>query len=490
MKSRTILTVILALAPIFACVTPRCVRAAEPLDLGTKREIFVDDYLIDKLEGTRLVMGQAKDEGVAILFDQPWEGPYSDYASVMKVADDDYRMYYRGAPRLVERHKMEQYTCVALSKDGINWERPNLGLHEIHGTKENNVILTEHEYTHNFAPFVDKPGTPKSERFKAVAGERFTGLVAFSSEDGIHWKKMFGGKPVFKGKFLDSLNIVFWSEAEKCYVLYGRTWLAGWGGRRWIARATSEDLEHWTAFEDIQILHGGKDVPPEHYYTNGTRPYFRAPHIYISTFGQIIDGGVLTPAQIATLKIDDQRWPKARSNAGLMSSRGGLTFQRTFMEDFIRLPIGAENWVSRCYYPAAGVVQTGPAEMSIYLNTTWGQPTRSYRRFSLRLDGFASLNAPFSGGTMITKPFTFEGKKLAINYSTSARGHIRLQFETPQGEVIEGFELKHCHEFIGNEIERHVTFHGSDNLSKLAGKSVRLRVIMQDADLYSIQFQK
>ena len=490
MNPRTILTVILALAPIFACVAESNSKAAEALDLGSKRELFVDNYLIDKLEGARLVMGQPKDEGVAFAFDKPWEGKYSGYAVVLKVADGDYRMYYRGAPRLIGSHELEQYTCVANSKDGIRWERPNLGLYEIRGTKDNNVILTEKEFTHNFAPFVDKPGTPKAERFKAVAGERFTGLVMFSSEDGIHWKKMFGGKPVFQGKYLDSLNVVFWSEAEKRYVLYGRTWKAGWGGRRWISRATSEDLEHWTPFEDTQIVHDGKDVPPEHYYTNGTRPYFRAPHIYISIFGQIVDGCVLSPAQIATLKIDDVRWPKARSGAGLMSSRGGKTFQRTFMEDFIRPPIGPENWVSRCHYPASGVVQTGPAEMSIYVDTHWGQPSRALRRYSLRLDGFASLHAPYSGGTMVTKPFTFDGKKLAINYSTSSRGSIQMQFETPQGEVIKGFELKHCHEFIGNEIERHVTFHDSDDLSKLSGKAVRLRVVMKDADLYSMQFQK
>ena len=191
MRLRTIATALFALASVFPCLAPKATQAAEPLDLGTKRELFVDDYLIDKLEGTELALGKPKDEGIVFHFNKPWEGQYSGYAVVMKVADDDYRLYYRGSPRLLERHKLEQQTCVAVSKDGIHWERPNLGLHEVHGTKDNNVIITEHNFTHNFAPFLDKPGTPKSERFKAVAGERFTGLVVFSSADGIHWKKMF-----------------------------------------------------------------------------------------------------------------------------------------------------------------------------------------------------------------------------------------------------------------------------------------------------------
>jgi len=482
---------------------------AETLNVGSRRELFVDYYLIDQLDGAKLAIGQPKDEGIAFQFDKPWEGQYSGYASVLKVADDDYRLYYRGAPRLITEHAFEQRTCVAVSEDGIHWKRPNLGLYEVHGTKDNNVILSEDDklFTHNFAPFLDKSGTPQSERFKAAAGERFTGLVIFSSEDGIHWKKMFGGKAVLQNNFLDSLNIVFWSEAEQRYVCYARTWLPNWGGNRWIARATSDDLEHWTSFEDVQIVHDGKqivrageDVPKEHFYTNGTRPYFRAPHIYISTPGQFTEGRALTNDQISTLKFEDndleppsaraRNWSGARSGGGLMSSRGGNTFQRTFMEDFIRPPIGPENWICRCNYPCAGVVQTGPAEMSIYATIHFGQPSRAVRRYSLRLDGFASLRAPFAGGQMVTKPFTFDGNKLSINYATSSRGKIKMQFETPDGDPIEGFALDNCQEIVGNEIERYVVFNDSNDLGKLAGEPVRLHIMMKDADLYSFQFQK
>ena len=461
----------------------------EVLELGNTRQLFVDDYLIDKLDSAELVLAEPKDEGVAFHFEEPWEGKYSGYATFMKVGPADYRVYYRGSPRLLAANGLEQRTCVATSKDGIHWERPHLGLHEVLGTKNNNVILTD--YCHNFAPFLDKEGTSQSERFKAVAGDnKVGGLVAFSSEDGIHWKAMYGGKQVLENQYLDSLNVVFWSEAEGCYVLYGRTWKSGWSGKRWIARSTSEDFEHWTSFEEVHILHQGENVPLEHYYTNGTRPYFRAPHIYISLPGQITFGGVLSAEQIKTLQIDDPRWPNSRSGGGLMSSRGGNTFQRTFMEEFIRPPIGPENWISRCNYPASGILQTGPAEMSIYVDTHWGQPTRALRRYSLRLDGFVSLRAPFAGGQMLTKPFTFDGNKLSINYATSSRGHIRLQFETPEGQPIEGFALENCQEIIGNEIDRFVVFKNSNDLTALRGKPVRLRMAMKDADLYSFQFQK
>ena len=221
---------------------------------------------------------------------------------------------------------------------------------------------------------------------------------------------------------------------------------------------------------------------------------------------EFTEGRVLTEDQIATLTIEHAERANACSSGGLMSSRGGNTFQRTFMEDFIRPPIGSENWIARCNYPCAGVVQTGPAEMSIYADIHSGQPTRAVRRYSLRLDGFASLRAPFAGGQMVTKPFSFDGNKLSINYATSSRGTIKMQFETPDGEPIEGFTFINCQEIVGNEIERHVVFYDysrpyraggrrtpepfRNNLGELAGKPVRLRVVMKDADLYSLQFQK
>ena len=462
------------------------------IELGQRRELFVDYFLIDKLEGLELRMGQPKNNGVVFPYDRPWEGIYSGYGVMMKLADDEFRYYYRGSPRLIDTthgKDVEKQTCIAFSNDGIHWERPWLREIEVHDTKDNNVFFKDDFLSHNFAPFLDKPGTPATARFKAIAGERFTGLVVFSSEDGIHWKKMFGGQPVLQGKYLDAMNVAFWSKSEQRYIFYGRTWKKGWGGTRWIARATSDDLQHWTPLEDVRILHNGDDVPVEHYYHTGISPYFRAPHIYVSLCSQITNGQVLSSEEVATLDIEYPGRAKSRSGGGLMTSRGDHTFQRTFMEEFIRPPIGPENWIARCNYPVVGVVQTGPAEMSIYVDIHSGQPTRSMRRYSLRLDGFASLHAPLPGGHMVTKPFKFNGERLSINYATSSRGDIRFQFETPKGDLIEGFRLEECDELVGNAIERYVTFNGSSDLGRLVGKPLCLRVSMHDADLYSLQFK-
>ena len=158
------------------------------------------------------------------------------------------------------------------------------------------------------------------------------------------------------------------------------------------------------------------------------------------------------------------------------------------MESLIRPGIGLENWVSRTNYPALNVVQTSPTEMSVYVNQDYAQLTAHLRRYSLRLDGFASVSAPFSGGELITKPFIFSGEKLFINFATSAAGYIKIEILDKDNLPVDDFTLEHSTEIIGNEIEREVSWKGTKSLQDLEGKPVRLRFVLKDADLYAFRF--
>ena len=89
---------------------------------------------------------------------------------------------------------------------------------------------------------------------------------------------------------------------------------------------------------------------------------------------------------------------------------------------------------------------------------------------------------------MVTKPVAFSGMCLQINYSTSAAGSLRVELQTFQGEPIPGFTVGDCPEIIGDEIERVVCWKGGPDVSALSGQPVRLRFVMRDADLYSLQF--
>ena len=177
------------------------------------------------------------------------------------------------------------------------------------------------------------------------------------------------------------------------------------------------------------------------------------------------------------------------SESVFMSSRDGIRWDRRFMEAFIPMGTDQDNWTDRNMYKGVGVVPTGPAEMSVYYIEHYRRPSVHLRRGTLRIDGFASVNAPYAGGELVTKPLTFEGRELMINYSTSAAGSLRVEIQDAEGRPIEGYALDDCPETYGDEIERVVRWGDTTDVSSLAGRPVRLRFAMKDADLYSLQFR-
>lgn len=207
------------------------------------------------------------------------------------------------------------------------------------------------------------------------------------------------------------------------------------------------------------------NAPGEHLYTNGTQPYFRAPHIYIA------------------LPTRFQAKRGSTTDVMLMSSRGGSRYDRTFMEAFIRPGVGQDGWGNRSNYAAKGIHQTGPYEMSVFL--TGG------RRYTMRLDGFASLHAGYDEGEMVTKPLKFEGQELELNYSTSAGGQLLVEIQDADGRPIPGFELETCKQIVGDQIERVVEWEGQrgSDVGALAGQPIRIRFVMQDADIFAIRFR-
>lgn len=235
--------------------------------------------------------------------------------------------------------------------------------------------------------------------------------------------------------------------------------------------------------------------PAEELYTNQTEPYFRAPQIYVSlpmrfhnnrsAFTDASFAGIAAGVHPAYL-----RSARTQCTDGVfMTSRGGNHYDRTFREAFFRPGLDLENWVSRSVMSARGVVPTGPGEMSVYYGQHDGQKTAHLLRCTLRTDGFVSVNAPYAGGEMLTKPITFVGNSLEINYSTSAAGSVRIEIQDASGKPIPGFSLAECPEIIGDQIARVVTWRSGADLRKLSKRPIRLRFVLKDADMYSLRFR-
>ncbi len=126
--------------------------------------------------------------------------------------------------------------------------------------------------------------------------------------------------------------------------------------------------------------------------------------------------------------------------------------------------------------------------MSFHVNRENWQRSSQVRRYVFRTAGLVSIHAPFEGGSVQTRPFTFTGKRLQINYATSAVGSLRVEVQTPEGRPIEGLALTDCGEIFGDEISRTVRWKSSAQLASLSGQPIRLRFVMRDADLYSLKF--
>ena len=368
---------------------------ADPIALGHRRELLVDDFLIGEMVGAQRVLHHPVARELAVTHDTDWEGNTSGYHTVFQDGDL-YRMYYRGSHAAVatKRKDHPQFACYAESEDGIHWEKPNLGLFEFNGSKDNNIVWAG-VGTHNFAPFKDtNPDCPPEARYKAFGGGK-GGLVPFQSPDAIHWQMIVDKAVITKGAF-DSQNLAFWDAERGRYVDFHRGFIKG---VRAIMTCTSPDFVNWTEPVWLKYVEG---TPNEHLYTNQITAYHRAPHIFMG----------FPKRFFPNRRMHGNRMP-GLSDGVFMTSRDGLVFNR-WGEALIRPGLQRERWVNRNNMTAWGIVETEagvpgvPRELSIY--STEGYYRGEFcgiRRYSLRLDGFVSVQAPLSGGTMVTKPFTF-----------------------------------------------------------------------------------
>jgi len=525
-----------------AMLTPSWLWAsAEVTEIGGRRELFVDQALVESLSGgARLRLHHPTIRELALVHDAPWEGTGSGYHSIFKDGDI-YRMYYK-AYQISPMHEADPknqaevhplFCAYAESDDGIHWRKPNLGLHEFNGSTDNNIVMVTGKVgsldadAGHPAVFKDSnPDAPADARYKAILRSREPrGLLAFKSADGLHWSPLVDRPIIVDGAF-DSQNLAFWDDERGEYRAYWRFFDAGtpekpFAGVRSIRTATSKDFIHWENQADLDF----GDSPREHLYTNQIKPYERAPHLFIGFPTRYRERGHLdrgdaphvgertaTPAELvaqwpASLRaLPDlgprlerasahERYGAAITEGLLMASRDGVNFKR-WNEAF--LPPGIERegtWNYGHQYLGWHAVETksdlagAPNELSLYAGESyWTAPGSALRRYTLRLDGFVSVEAGADGGELLTKPITFAGKTLALNFATSAAGSVRVEIQDLDGNPLLGFALADCEPLFGDTIERAIRWQQGSDVSALAGRPVRLRFVLNDAEVYAYRF--
>ena len=497
------------------------------IDVGNRKQLFLDQDLCESSEGVKLTMNPAQSTGEVII---GVENPYGaevpelrigSYSSVLK-ENGKVRMwwYYNvGSPEQMNYRRV----CYGESEDGINFVKPELGLIEMGGTRANNAVIGDP--IQGSCVYVD-PTAPPEARYKTQAKwgpfpDHGTILYFYESPDGLHWKKTHQ----LEIGACDTQNVVFWDDAYERYVMYTREWVRHEGPEtdkkvvdprnyRGVRRLESADLKTWENESivwkadrtDLATFKTSTGMPPVDYYGACVYKYPEAGDFYIF---------LAQPFWHWKDRPEEDKWgyspdPKnmdkrvirlapSTMDVRLGYSRDGKTFKRAVDRGpFLRTgPDG--RFDSRMVWVMPNPVEMDDEIWIYYVGTNrdhdkFVDPAASgllsgIGRAVMRRDGFVSADADYSGGFLTTSPLTFAGGSLELNMDASAGGYIKVELLDESGKPIEGFSADEADALTGNSVRIPARWSSKGELGKLAGKPVQLRFRMRDVKLYAFRFK-
>lgn len=236
-----------------------------PKSLGRGRYLLLDNRVVDDTENAELTLGAVEKHGANPLFgeDRPWEKRFDNlYANV--VYDDEagiYKCWYspfvvdhssRGMT-LSQRREVkyraprnrEMAICYATSKDGLVWDKPELGIVDYDGSKASNILMrggageVVRGGPHGSGIQRDPTDPDPTRRYKAFFKSKALS-VAFSA-DGVHWSADAARAVATSSG--DTHNNAFWAPTLGRYVGITRQWGKPFG--RQVARTSSADFVDW-----------------------------------------------------------------------------------------------------------------------------------------------------------------------------------------------------------------------------------------------------
>jgi len=484
------------------------------IDVGNQKQLFIDNRFIAQADRVRLVMNTpVRDADPVLIADRPWEPQgITGFTTVMH-DQGRFRVWYGAVMKSGLPQEGAIRLAYAESDDGLNWTKPDLGLIEFEGSKQNNLLAPLHEkQSMQSGTIFRDERAPADHRYRLwtkfrpsndelEAGVR-AGLWAMHSPDGLSWQ-YDDGQPNPPTLMCDTQNMFFWDDRIDQYVGYNRVRETqhadeaaiskrGVGSYRAIGRVTSPDFKNWSAQRivfEADALDLAMPVPERHdamkpvidIYTScamkypwAQDAYFMFPSIY-HHWGEH-DFPATMDIQLLTSR-DGIAWQRCGDRAPFIrrgldgQPDGGMIFANPWLIDR-----GDELWL---YYTGRGDRHDGPKERT---------HASGLYRTRIRRDGFISLDAPVQGGRFQTPPLIFSGNRLELNYDGSAGGWLKVELRRPDGMPIDGFTFDDAVPVTDNAIVKQVTWRGSGDLADLAGQPIQLAFLMCDSKLYSFQF--
>ena len=393
-------------------------RADEKVrDIGSDKVLLVDGAFFSESERLQFKLHPARKTGKPVLVpEHPWESATLNWFSVLEHGGK-FRMWYECYD--VEGWPTPDDTsfCYAESTDGIHWKKPNLGLFEYRGSKQNNILFRQigvgdaRSRVHGTGVFID-PGSPPESRFKAVGqglfrnvGDRPYWVAGMTSPDGLTWTRI--SEPICR-TFADSQYSGFWDARRNQYVVYGRV-----GGRgRAIGRATSARFDR---FEPLSLVleTGQADPPDSDLYNPACIPLPDGGHVYLMCPSLFQHKPDTLDVRLAVSRDGVHwSWPERQTPFIPLGQPGAFDSASLYMAQGC-LSVGDEFWF---YYSGSPLRhEEGTLEKLT-------QPTnrRLYARAVVSRDRLVSATAGAAEGHFTTVPIKFAGKRLKLNASRAS----------------------------------------------------------------------
>jgi len=453
--------------------------------------------------GIRLFIEPAQREIPIIPNDKPWDKCGIGLSTLI---------YENGKYRLwggCSYDKLHLRPCYFESTDGVHWQKPDLGLVEFGGNRNNNLLPTDV----GFSIFID-PRAPPEERYKTVMHttisrqqfekykntrpwyimimepgfDRVHVISGAVSPDGFHWKKL---KDPIRIEHGDTQNICYYDEKLGKYVLYTRNHMVEPGtdkipfpnlklhkhiSRRAIGRAESKSFRQFPLSEVIIETEADMN-PSDEFYTNCYTTIPDAPDQHVM-FPMLYNKAIDEQSKILFYSsYNGKTWhrvpgpPVFQTQLYGEPDGGSIIALPNLVErpngDWI-LPYDGFNVPHKC--PRGGAYRPTPGLL------VWPKGR------------LAGIEAP-EVGEFVTIAFILPGQKMLINALTKRAGYIKIEVVGFDGKPIKGHTFKDCDPIIGNQYRKIVTWGKNEDLGIAAGTPVWFRFKMKFAKLYGLDFE-
>lgn len=460
----------------------------------------------DDPHGIRLIAQPAERRGPIIALERPWEQTGVSAGTLLHEGDK-YR-FWAGC----QGGDGESRSCYFESKDGVSWERPNLGLVDFGGKPDNNLLPLAPGFI-----FID-PSAPAEERYKGVSTDSISkeefeafakrrpdawehradrkdvghifSIAGFVSTDGLRWKKL--DEPLVV-EHSDTQTTAYFDEQLGKYVIYTRNWMVGprsertgedrpmsWlgeapgSGRRSIGRTESNDF-HQFPLSQLILVPSPDMLPNDLLYTNckTTIPGARDQHLM---FPAVWNTGDDTTKIVIASSHDGKVWNYIP---------GGPVLETA--------PFG--QWDGGCVFASPNLTELPNGDFA--LPYTGYLFPHKYPRGAWKFQpGFAvwpkgrivALEAA-ERGEFATTGFIPPGRKLRINAVTQRAGTILVEVADLNGTPIPTRSFEEAIPIVGDQFRTPVTWKGQDNLGHSEGSPIVLRFRMDKARLFGLEFE-